>query len=88
MQAELATWRPLWDFAAVLFVLGSAGSLSCRDRTSWWIAQALLLLSTLVGWAACQVTHAGVDFFPLGVWIPLAWIIVAWSSWRGRRVNE
>ncbi len=84
MQAELATWRPLWDFAAVLFVLGIAGGLSSRDRTAWWIAQGLLLLSVLIGFAAAQVTHAGVDLFSLGVWVPIAWGLTVLGARRSR----
>lgn len=82
MQAELATWRPLWDFVAVLFVLGIAGGLSSRDRASWWISQGLLLLSVLIGFAAAQVTHAGVDLFSLGIWMPIAWGLTAFATRR------
>ncbi|MFM9962758.1 MAG: hypothetical protein ACKV2Q_16230 [Planctomycetaceae bacterium] len=85
MQAELATWRPLWDFAAVLFVLGIAGGLSSRDRTSWWISQGLLLLSVLVGFAAASATHAGVELFPLGVWVPIAWGLTNLASVATKR---
>ncbi len=84
MQAELATWRPLWDFAAVLFVLGIAGGLSSRDRASWWISQGLLLLSVLIGFAAAQVIHAGVDLFSLGVWVPIAWGLTLLGARRSR----
>lgn len=73
MQVELSTWRPLWDFAMVLFVLGLAAGLSARDRVLWWISQGLLLLSVVIGFAAASVTHAGVDPFSLGVWAPIAW---------------
>ena len=75
MQAELSTWRPLWDFAAVLFVLGMASALSSRDRASWWLSQGLLLLSVVVGFAAASVTHANVDLFSLGIWVPIAWAL-------------
>lgn len=84
MQAELATWRPLWDFAAVLFALGIAGGLSSRDRTAWWISQGFLLLSALIGFAAAQVTHAGVDLFSLGVWVPIAWGFTVLGARRSR----
>ena len=87
MQAELATWRPLWDFAAVLFVLGIAGGLTSHDRASWWVSQGLLLLSVLLGLAAAQVTHAGVDLFSLGIWVPIAWGLTAFGS-RRRRVFD
>jgi len=82
MPVELATWRPLWDFSAVLFVLGIAGGLTSRDRASWWISQGLLLLSILIGFAAAQVTHADVDLFSLGIWVPIAWGLSAWSKFR------
>ena len=72
MQAELSTWRPLWDLAAVLFVLGIAGALTSRDRGAWWLSQGLLLLSVLIGFAAASATHADVDLFSLGIWIPIA----------------
>lgn len=74
MQAELSTWRPLWDFAMVLSVLGLAAGLSARDRASWWLSQGLLLLSAVIGFAAASVTHAaGADLFSLGVWVLIAW---------------
>ena len=75
MQAELSTLRPLWDFAAVLFVLGMASALSSRDRASWWLSQGLLLLSVVVGFAAASATHPSVDLFPLGIWMPIAWAL-------------
>lgn len=84
MQAELATWRPLWDFAAVLFVLGIAGGLSSRNRASWWISQGVLLLSVLIGFATAQVTHAGVDLFSLGIWVPIAWGFTVLGTVRPR----
>jgi NADH:ubiquinone oxidoreductase subunit K len=87
MQAELATWRPLWEFAAVLFVLGIAGSLSSRDRTSWWISQGLLLLSVFIGVTAAQVTHTGVDLFSLGIWVPIAWALTALARRPSRLSN-
>ena len=73
MQVELSTWRPLWDFAMVLFVLGLAAGLTTRDRAGWWLSQGLLLLSVLIGFAAASVTHSDVDLFSLGVWVPIAW---------------
>ncbi len=73
MQIELSTWRPLWDFAMVLFVLGMAGALIGRDRTSWWLSQGLLLLSVIVAFGAASVTHAGANLFSLGIWMPIAW---------------
>ena len=88
MQAELATWRPLWDFAAVLFVLGVAGGLSSRDRASWWISQGLLLLSVLIGFAAAQVTHAGVDLISLGIWVPIAWGLTVLGTLRRRPLRD
>lgn len=75
MRAELSSWLPLWDFAAVLFVLGMAGGLSSRDRASWWVSQGLLLLSVVVGFAAAGATHPSVDLFSLGIWIPIAWAL-------------
>lgn len=79
MQADLVTWRPLWDFAAVLFVLGLGGILNARDRVSFWLSQGLLLLSIIVGFAAVGVTHPEVDLFPLGLWVAVAWAV----SWVG-----
>ncbi len=73
MRVELSTWRPLWDFAMVLFALGLAAGLTTRDRAAWWLSQGLLLLSILIGFAAASATHAGVDLFSLGVWAPIAW---------------
>lgn len=73
MQAELSTWLPLWDFAAVLFVLGMASALCSRDRAAWWLSQGLLLLSVIVGLAAARAIHGDVDLFSLGIWIPIAW---------------
>lgn len=87
MPIELATWRPLWDFAAVLFVLGIAGGLSCRDLASWWISQGLLLLSVLIGFAAAQVTHADVDLFSLGIWVPIAWGLSVCSICRRQKAR-
>ena len=87
MQAELSTWRPLWDFAMLLFVLGLAAGLSVRDRTSWWLSQGLLLLSVVIGLAAASVTHAGVDLFSLGVWIPIAWGLTIVPGLRRRVVR-
>lgn len=75
MQAELSTWRPLWDFAAVVFVLGMASALHSRDRASWWLSQGLLLLSVVVSFAAASVTHPSVDLFSLGIWVPSAWTL-------------
>jgi NADH:ubiquinone oxidoreductase subunit K len=88
MQAELATWRPLWDFATMLFVLGIASGLNSRDRASWWISQGLLLLSVLIGFAAAQVTHAGVDLSSLGIWIAVAWGLTAFGSHRRRVIDQ
>ena len=84
MQVELSTWRPLWDFARVMFVLGLAAGLNARDRTSWWLSQGLLLLSVVIGFAAASVIHEGVDLFSLGVWILIAWglTIVATLRWH------
>ena len=67
MRVELTAWRPLWDFAMVLFVLGLAVGLTARDRASWWLSQGLLLLSVLIGFGAASVTHADVDLFSLGI---------------------
>lgn len=75
MQAELSILRPLWDFAAVLFVLGMASALNSRDRTSWWLSQGLLLLSVVVGFAAANAIHPSVDLFSLGIWVPIAWTL-------------
>ncbi len=75
MQAELSTWRPLWDFAAVLFVLGMVSALSSRDRASWWLSQGLLLLSVVVAFAAASAIHPSVDLFSLGIWVPIAWAL-------------
>lgn len=84
MQAELSTWRPLWDFAIVLFVLGLAAGLCARDRASWWLSQGLLLLSVVIGLAVASVTHAGVDLFSLGVWVPIAWVLTIVATLRRR----
>ena len=75
MQAELSTWRPLWDFAAVLFVLGMASALNSRDRASWWLSQGLLLLGVVVGFAAASATHPSVDLFSRGILVPIAWAV-------------
>ena len=75
MRAELSSWLPLWDFAAVLFVIGMAGGLSSRDRASWWVSQGLLLLSVVVGFAAAGATHPSVDLFSLGIWVPITWAL-------------
>lgn len=84
MQAELSNWRPLWDFAMVLFVLGLAAGLSARDSVSWWFSQGLLLLSVVIGFAAASVTHSGVDLFSLGVWVPIAWGLTIVATLRRR----
>ena len=75
MQTDLSIWRPLWDFATVVFVLGMASTLNSRDRASWWLSQGLLLLSVVVGFAAASVTHDNVDLFSLGIWISIAWAV-------------
>ena len=72
MQAELSTWRSLWDSAAVLFVLGIAGGLSSCDRGTWWLSQGLLVLSVVIGFAAASATHTDVDLFSLSIWVPIA----------------
>ena len=87
MQVELSTWRPLWDFAMLLFVLGLAAGLNARDRTSWWLSQGLLLLSVVIGLAAASVTHTSVDLFSLGVWIPIAWGLTIVPGLRRRVVR-
>lgn len=79
MQAELSTWRPLWDFASVLFVLGLAGAMTSRDRSAWWCSQGLLLLSVVLAFAAASALHRHIDFFSLGIWVPLAWL----ATWLG-----
>ncbi len=84
MQAELSNWRPLWDFAMVLFVLGLAAGLSARDSASWWLSQGLLLLSVVIGFAAASVIHPGVDLFSLGVWVPIAWGLTIAATFRRR----
>ena len=84
MQVELSTWRPLWDFAMVLFVLGLAAGLNARDRTSWWLSQGLLLLSVFIGFAAASATHAGVDLFSLGIWVLIAWSLTIVATLRRR----
>ena len=87
MQAELSTWRPLWDFAMVLFVLGLAAGLSARDSTSWWLSQGLLLLSVVIGFATANVIHSGVDLFSLGVWVFIALGLTIVLTFR-RRVSR
>ena len=84
MQAELSTWRPLWDFAMVLFVLGFAAGLCAGNRTSWWLSQGLLLLSVFIGFAAASATHAGVDLFSLGIWVLIAWSLTIIATLRRR----
>ena len=84
MQVELSTWRPLWDFAIVLFVLGIAGGINSRDLTSWWVSQGLLMMSVLIGFAVAQVTHPGIDLISLGIWVPLAWGLTAIGARRSR----
>lgn len=79
MQAELSSWRPLWDSATILFVLGMASALSSRDRSSWWLSQGLLLVSIVMAFAAAGAVHSGIDLFSLGMWIPIAWAI----TWLG-----
>jgi hypothetical protein len=71
MSVELSTWRPLWEFSAILIVLGAAGCLSSRDRMFWWQSQGLIVLGVMVGFAAIGAMHPHVDLFSLGVWIPL-----------------
>lgn len=88
MQTELATWRPLWDIVAVLFVLGFVGGLSSRDRASWLVSQGLLLLSVVVGFAAAGVTHAGVELFSLCIWVPIAWGLSACIASRHRPLPQ
>ena len=71
MSVELSTWRPLWEFSAILIVLGTAGCLSHRDRMSWWQSQGLIVLGVILGFAAIGAMHPRVDLFSLGVWIPV-----------------
>lgn len=75
MRAELANWRPLFEFAMVLIVLGLAGCLNARDRVSWWLSQGLVSLGTIVGMAAIGVLHPRIDLVSLGIWLPLAMVI-------------
>ena len=75
MNAELATWRPLFEFAMVLIVLGLAGCLNARDRISWWLSQGLVSLGVIVGLASTGAMHPRVDLFSLGLWLPLAAVI-------------
>jgi hypothetical protein len=72
MGIDLATWRPLFEFAMVLIVLGLAGCLNCRDRVAWWLSQGLIALGVMVGLAATGTLHERVDLFSLGMWLPLA----------------
>ncbi len=88
MHVELSTWRPLFDFAAVLFVLGVAGGLNSRGHVSWWASQGLLLLSVLIGFAAVQVTHIGVDLFSLGIWVSIAWGLTTIGTIRRRVLDQ
>ena len=71
MSVELSTWRPLWEFSAILIVLGAAGCLSRGDRMSWWQSQGLIVLGVIVGFAAIGAMHPQVDLFSLGAWIPV-----------------
>lgn len=87
MPLELAMARPLWELAAVLFVLGIVGGLHCRDRATWWTSQGLLLLSFLVGFAADHVSHASVNLRSLGLWVPVAWFATWVLNRRSRRAS-
>jgi NADH:ubiquinone oxidoreductase subunit K len=87
MPHDLAMARPLWELAAVLFVLGIGGGLHCRDRAAWWMSQGLLLLSFVVGFAADQVSHASVNLRLLGVWVPVAWFATWVLNGRSRRAS-
>ncbi len=86
MGVELSTWRPLWEFSAILLVLGAASGLSSRDRMSWWLSQGLLLLGVILGFAAIGAMHPRADLFSLSVWAPLVlvleWAVVAMSGTR------
>ena len=75
MSAELATWRPLFEFGMVLIVLGLAGCLNARDRISWWLSQGLVSLGVIVGMASTGAMHPRVDLFSLGIWLPLVAVI-------------
>ena len=75
MSAELATWRPLYEFAMVLVVLGLAGCLKARERISWWLSQGLVTLGVIVGMASTGAMHQKVDLFSLGIWLPLVAVV-------------
>ena len=78
MGVELSTWRPLWEFSAILLVLGAASGVSSRDRMSWWLSQGLLLLGMILGFAAIGAMHPRVDLFSLSVWAPLV-LVLEWA---------
>ena len=86
MNVELASWRPLFEFAMVLIVLGLAGCLHGRDRISWWLSQGLVSLGVIVGIAATGTLHPRVDLFSLGMWLPLValleLILMQRKSWK------
>ncbi len=88
MSVELTLWRPLWEFSAVLFVMGLAASLIGRDRGAWLIAQGVMLLAVVTGFTAVQATHAGVDLFPLAAWVPLAWLPTLFVWFFNRPADE
>ncbi len=91
MGAELATWRPLFEFSMILVVLGLAGCLNSRDRISWWLSQGLILLGLIVGLAATGAMHPQVDLFSLGIWLPFVVVlelIVCVASHVPRRVRR
>ncbi len=75
MSVELSMWRPLWEFSAILIVLGVAGCLTRRDRMSWWQSQGLIVLGVIVGFAATGAMHPHADLFSLSVWIPLVLVL-------------
>lgn len=73
MQAELVTWRPLFEFGMIAIVLGVVGLASRRSLSTWLVSQGLLLLGMVLGFTAFSAVHHRAEGRTLALWVIAAW---------------
>ena len=75
MQAELVTWRPLFEFGMIAFVLGLVGLASRRSLWTRLVSQGLLLLGAVLGLVAFSAVHHRPEGHILALWVIAAWAV-------------
>jgi NADH:ubiquinone oxidoreductase subunit K len=75
MQAELVTWRPLFEFGMIAFVLGVVGVASRPSLSTWLVSQGLLLLGAVLGLTAFSAVHHRPEGHTLAMWVIAAWAV-------------